>query len=84
MKRILLWTLGIFLTVVGISKNPMLLIFPMWIFTYLNRAPLRQMVRGMSLSASFIGSGLCFGLLTDLNLGDGRDWRAANADRSTS
>jgi hypothetical protein len=58
MKTILLWALGIFLTVVGISKNPMLLIFPMWIFTYLNREPLRRMVRGMSLSASFIGSGL--------------------------
>jgi hypothetical protein len=65
MKRILLWALGIFLTVVGISKNPMLLIFPMWIFTYLNREPLRRMVRGMPLSASFIGSGLCFGLLTE-------------------
>src|SRR5271157_2414680 len=65
MKRILLWVLRIFLTVVGISKNPMLLIFPMWIFTYLNREPLRRMVRGMPLSASFIGSGLCFGLLTE-------------------
>jgi hypothetical protein len=44
MKRILPWALGIFLTVVGISKNPMLLIFPMWIFTYLNREPLRRTV----------------------------------------
>jgi hypothetical protein len=44
----------------------MLLIFPMWIFTYLNREPLRRMVRGMPLSASFIGSGLCFGLLTEV------------------
>jgi hypothetical protein len=66
MKRIWLWTLGIVLTVVGISKNPMLLIFPMWIFTYLNRKQLRRLVRGTSLSASFIGSGLCFGLLTEV------------------
>src|SRR5271157_4412055 len=34
MKKTSLYALGIFLTVVGISKNPMLLIFPMWIFTY--------------------------------------------------
>ncbi len=33
MKRVLLRALGIFLTIVGISKNPTLLIFPMWIFT---------------------------------------------------
>ena len=58
MKKTSLYALGIFLTVVGISKNPMLLIFPMWIFTYLNREPLRRMVRGMSLCASFIGPGL--------------------------
>src|SRR5208283_5866426 len=65
MQRVLLWALGIFLTVVGISRNPMLLIFPMWIFTYLNRDPLRRLVRGMPLSVSFIGFGLLFGLLTE-------------------
>ena len=66
MKRVLLWALGIFLTIVGISKNPMLLIFPMWIFTYLNREPLRRLVRGMPLSVSIIGFGLLFGMLTEI------------------
>ncbi len=66
MKRVLLWALGIFLTIAGISKNPMLLIFPMWIFTYLKREPLRRLVRGMPLSVSFIGFGLLFGMLTEI------------------
>ncbi len=66
MKRVLLWALGIFLTIVGISKNPMLLIFPMWIFTYLNRGAFRRLVRGKPLSVSFIGFGLLFGMLTEI------------------
>jgi hypothetical protein len=64
-KRVLLWTLGILLTVVGIANNPMLLIFPMWIFTYLKQATLRRWVKRVSLSISFIGFGLFFGLLTE-------------------
>jgi hypothetical protein len=66
MKRLLLWTLGIVLTVVGVRNNSMLLIFPMWIFTSLNREPLRRLVRGVPLSVSFIGFGLLFGLLTEI------------------
>lgn len=61
-----LWLLGALLTVVGIRGNPMLLIFPMWIFTYLNRAPLQRMLRHVPFAASFIGSGLFFGLLTEV------------------
>ena len=44
----------------------MLLIFPMWIFTYLNREALRRLVRGMPLSVSFIGFGLLYGVLTEI------------------
>ena len=66
MMNYLLWFLGILLTVIGISGNPMLLIFPMWIFTYLLREPLRRLVRGVPLSVSFIGSGVFFGLLTEV------------------
>jgi hypothetical protein len=66
MKKLLLWTLGILLTVIGISGNPMLLAFPMWIFTYLNREPLRRLVRGVPFSVTFIGFGVFFGLLTEV------------------
>ena len=66
MMKYLLWFLGILLTVIGISGNPMLLIFPMWIFTYLLREPLRRLVRGVPFSVSFIGSGVFFGLLTEV------------------
>jgi len=44
----------------------MLLIFPMWLFAYLSRKPLRRLVRGVPLSVSFIGFGLFFGLLTEV------------------
>jgi hypothetical protein len=66
MKKILLWSLGILLTVIGISGNPMLLIFPMWIFTSLTRERLRRLVRAVPLSVSFIGFGVFFGLLTEI------------------
>jgi len=66
MKKILLWFFGILLTIIGISGNPMLLIFPMWIFTFLHREPLRRLVRGVPFSVSFIGFGVLFGLLTEV------------------
>ena len=50
MMKYLLWFLGILLTVIGISGNPMLLIFPMWIFTYLNREFLRRLVKSVPFS----------------------------------
>jgi hypothetical protein len=66
MANHLLWGLGILLTVVAVFHNPMLLIFPMWIFTYLNIERLRRMVEGVSLNVSFIGFGLLFGLMTEV------------------
>ena len=44
----------------------MLLIFPMWIFTYLNRERLRRLVQGVPLIVSFISFGLFFGLLIEV------------------
>ena len=66
MMKYLLWFLGILLAVIGISGNPMLLIFPMWIFTYLTREPLRKLVKNVPFSVSFIGFGVFFGLLTEV------------------
>lgn len=66
MVKCALWFLGVVLTVVGISDAPMLLIFPMWIFTYLMREPLRKLLKDVPLSVSFIGFGVFFGLLTEI------------------
>jgi hypothetical protein len=49
----------------GLSKNPMLLIFPMWIITALEREPLQRLVRPLPAGTTFIGAGLVFGLLTE-------------------
>ncbi len=53
------------LTIVGVSSNPMLLIFPMWIVTCLEREPLQRVVRRLPASVTFNGSGLVFGILTE-------------------
>jgi hypothetical protein len=66
MKRLFLWFLGIILAIIGISGNPMLLIFPMWIFTYLFQKPLKRLAKGVPFSVSFIGFGVLFGLLTEV------------------
>jgi hypothetical protein len=50
----------------GDLQELMLLIFGMRIFTYLSREPMRRLVWGVPPSVSFIGSGLCFGLLTEV------------------
>ena len=65
-KPLFLGSLGIVLAIVGIMGHPMLLIYPMWIFTHLNRDRLRRMVRGVPFSVSFIGFGVIFGLLTEI------------------
>lgn len=66
LRTYFLWGLGILLTVVGMASNPMLLIFPMWIFTYLGRGFLWRLVEKVPLSLSFIGFGVFFGLLTEV------------------
>lgn len=63
--KYLLWVLMIVWTAHGVSENPMLLIFPMWLVTYLLRQPLKRMVRHVPLSVSFIGFGIFFGLVTE-------------------
>jgi hypothetical protein len=66
MKKRLLWLLAVVVTVVAIRSNPMLLIFPMWIVTFLSKERLRRLVQPLPLSVSFIGAGLFFGLLTEI------------------
>jgi hypothetical protein len=66
MRTYLLWALGILLTGVGLANNPMLLILPMWIFTYLRRERLRRFIYNTPLSLSFIGFGMFFGFLTEI------------------
>ena len=65
-RKCTLGLLGILLTVMAVPDSPMLLIFPMWIFTYLGRDPIRKAIRGLPLWASFIGAGVFFGLLTEV------------------
>ncbi len=65
-KTVFLWSLGVLLTIAGISNNAMLFIFPMWIFTYLGREPLKRLLKNLPLSISFISSGIFFGLLTEI------------------
>jgi hypothetical protein len=61
-----LWCLlGLLLIVVGSRGNFMLLIFPMWIFTWLGREPLRRGVRRIPLGPCFVGLGTGFGMLTE-------------------
>lgn len=65
-KEILLSLLGAALTLVAIGGNPMLLIFPMWIFTYLLRSPLRSLLKRLPLAVAYLGCGVVFGMLTEL------------------
>ncbi|ETA68780.1 hypothetical protein MettiDRAFT_2263 [Methanolobus tindarius DSM 2278] len=64
-KRALLVILGIILTIHGLNE-PMNLIFPMWIFTYLFKDNLINVLEKLPLHTSFIGAGVLFGLLTEV------------------
>ena len=64
-KRALLVILGIILTIHGLNE-PMNLIFPMWIFTYLFKDKLTDFLEKLPLRTSFIGAGVLFGLLTEV------------------
>jgi len=61
-----LLALGALLTAFGVSGNPMLLVFPMWIFTYELREPLRRVGTRLPLDLSFLGFGVLFGMLTEV------------------
>lgn len=63
-KKYILIILGFFLIIIGL-KNPMILIFPMWIFTYLLKDKLSTFLEKVPVSVSFIVSGVFFGLLTE-------------------
>lgn len=64
-EKVLLAIIGILLIVHGISE-PMNLIFPMWIFTYLFKERLSALLEKYPLRTSFIGVGVLFGLLTEV------------------
>nr|WP_321497628.1 hypothetical protein [uncultured Methanolobus sp.] len=64
-KRALLVFLGIILTIHGLNE-PMNLIFPMWIITYLFKDKLTDFLEKLPLRTSFIGAGVLFGLLTEV------------------
>lgn len=57
--------LAVVLTLLGIASNPMLLIYPMWIVTSLERERLRRLVGRLPAGVAFVGSGLVFGLITE-------------------
>ena len=64
-KKLLLIVLGIILIIFGLNE-PMILIFPMWIFTYLSKERLTNLLVKLPLWLSFIGTGILFGLLTEI------------------
>lgn len=63
-----LWVLALFLTTVYVTqeKRQMGLILPMAIFAYLFKDEIKNYLIRFSLRTSFIGSGLVFGLLTEV------------------
>jgi len=68
MKKILLAGLGsllIGLVVFGIF-DIMMLIFPLWIFTYLLKAPISRLLSKPPKGIRFIAAGICFGMIVEV------------------
>lgn len=65
MKKALLIVLAIVLTLIGISDSPMLLIFPMWIITYLLKGFFIKITNKVRPELLFFASALTAGLLTE-------------------
>jgi hypothetical protein len=63
-KRTLLFIAGIVLTIFFAITFPMALIFPLWIFVALYRAPLKSMFAGRE--GKFLLAGMVFGLLIEV------------------
>jgi hypothetical protein len=59
-----LWALAALLMLLG-AGSPMLLIFPMWIVTYLQRQRLARAVARVPRDLGFVAAAVCFGLLTE-------------------
>ena len=64
MKKATLALLGIALLIISF-ENPMLFIFPMWIFVVLFKDPLMHLFAKFSSDWSFVVAGIFFGLLTE-------------------
>ncbi|MBT3338036.1 MAG: hypothetical protein HN855_08560 [Anaerolineae bacterium] len=65
MKTLLLTLLGIALTIISF-ENPMLFIFPMWIFVALFKAPLTRLFQRFPRNWGFVVAGVLFGMLTEI------------------
>lgn len=65
MKKAFLWVLCILLIIISV-KGPQGFVFPMWILVYLFREKLRAFLDHFPRWIAFIGSGLLFGLLTEV------------------
>lgn len=68
MKRVLLATLGIVLVVLVVldTESPMLLIFPLWIFTYLFQKQFENLIGKIPKSYGFIIAGVVYGLVIEV------------------
>ncbi len=64
MKKLLLTLLGFILTILSF-ENPMLFIFPMWVFVVLFKAPLTRIFAKFPRDWGFVVAGVFFGLLTE-------------------
>jgi len=64
--RGLLWALALGLAALGMAGNPMLLVYPLGLVVHLTRRGWQRLVRGWPLFLAFVGSGLVFGLLTEV------------------
>ncbi len=65
MKKIIISLLGFALTLLSFG-NPMLFIFPMWVFVVLFKAPLTRLFAKFPRDWGFVIAGVTFGLLTEL------------------
>ncbi len=65
MKKLILTFLGFILTILSF-ENPMLFIFPMWIFVVLLKTPLTRVFAKFPRDWGFVVAGVLFGLLTEL------------------
>lgn len=67
-KRVVLAALGVVLVLVVLlgMDGPMLLIFPLWIFTYLFKEQLENILSNLPGSTSFVVAGVTYGMLIEI------------------
>ncbi len=65
MKTLLLALLGFILTILSF-ENPMLFIFPLWVFVVLFKVPLTRILAKLPRGWGFVIAGIFFGILTEI------------------